>query len=448
MRILLKGGRVLDPATGLDQVADLLINNSQIEAIGANLPETDVDRVVRLNPNLWVTPGLVDIHVHFREPGQVHKETLATGAKAAVAGGFTSVCLMPNTQPTIDDLPSLEYLNLLARQQRPVNLYPVAAITKNIAGETLTEFGILQAHGAVAFTDDGHGLANSVRMRRALELVRPLGVPIICHAEDPNLSCDGCMNEGLTATLLGLPGIPNEAESVMIARDIQLVRRTGGRVHFTHVSCKESVDLIRQAKAEGLPVTMDVTPHHLTLTDRAVADMGYDTNLKMNPPLRSEADRQALIAALQDGTIDAIATDHAPHTPDDKSVTFDVAPCGVIGLETALGVILTHFYQTGLLSPLEIIRRMSTEPARLMQLPAGTLAVGAAADVTVIDPSADWLVMPELFESKSRNCPFNGHMLKGKATMVFASGQCLLGADRMQPSDPASAPLLTSPMPA
>jgi dihydroorotase len=432
--ILLKGGRVLNPATGCDQVMDVLIEGEQIKALGEDIPASQAETVIQLTPDQWVTPGLVDIHVHFRDPGRPDKETTASGAAAAVAGGFTSVCIMPNTTPTIDDLATLEYVNQAAKTQTKINIHAVAAATKNLAGEELTEIGSLYENGAVAFTDDGHCLMNANLMRLALEYATMFNAPVVCHAEDMNLSKEGCMNEGYYSTLLGLPGIPNIAESVIVGRDIELARMTGGHVHFAHVSTRESVDLIRRAKAEGVKVSGETTPHYLTLTDAEI--QRYDTHFKMNPPLRSESDRQALIEGLLDGTIEAIATDHAPHTPDEKALEFDKAPNGVVGLETSLGVVLTHLVHTGVLTPLKMVEVMSTRPAQLMRIPAGVLEPGARADITVIDPKAEWEVDPTQFKSKSRNTPFKGMPLKGRPEMVFAAGECLLDASNRlkQPS--------------
>jgi dihydroorotase len=426
-KTLLKGGRVIDPASNTDAVLDVLIDGDVIAAVGPNLPEAGVDTVVQLTPDHWVTPGLVDIHVHFRDPGRPDKETTATGAASALAGGFTSVCIMPNTTPTLDSLSVLEYIKQVAQRDSKVNIYAVCAATKGLAGEELTEIGSLYENGAVAFTDDGHCLMNANLMRLALQYAKMFDAPVVCHAEDMNLSGHGCMNEGYYSTLLGLPGIPNIAESVIVGRDIELARETGGHVHFAHVSTAESVDLIRKAKAEGVRVSGETTPHYLTLTDAAV--QGYDPDFKMNPPLPSESDRQALIKAVQDGTIEAIATDHAPHTPDEKSLEFDKAPNGVVGLETSLAVMLTHFVHTGLLTPLQLIDRMATSPARLLKLPAGTLDVGAKADVTVIDPNEQWVVDPSQFKSKSRNSPFKGMTLSGRPKQVYSAGECVLGED-------------------
>jgi len=424
MKKLLKGGRVLDPSQNLDSVMDVLIDGDVIAEIAANIPDSKADEVFQLSPDVWVTPGLIDIHVHLRDPGHPDKETIQSGTEAAIAGGFTAVACMPNTQPTLDDLQTLTYVNTTAERTARIPVYPVCAATHEIAGHQLTDMGELKANGAVAFTDDGHCLMDSRMMRLALEYATMLGVPFVCHAEDMNLSANGCMHEGFFSTLLGLPGVPAEAESIIVGRDIQLANMTGGHVHFAHVSTAQAVKLIRQAKAEGIRITAETTPHYIAMTDEALA--AYDADFKMNPPLRTESDKQALIEALQDGTIDAIATDHAPHTSDQKQQTLDCAPNGVVGLETSLGVCITHLVQPGLLTPLQLVQRMSTGPAQCLNIPGGTLKPGSRADVTVIHPTIKWTVDPNQFKSKSRNTPFKGQTLTGKAMYVFSAGQELL----------------------
>jgi dihydroorotase len=427
-RILLQGGRVINPSTNHDGVADVLIEDGRVAAIGQNLSADSVDHVVRLTAEQWVIPGLVDIHVHFRDPGFPDKETTRSGAEAAIAGGVTTVCTMPNTRPVVDNVQTLQHVQRIAREQSRVHIHPVAAITKDLAGEELVNYGKLYENGAVGFTDDGHCVNNADRMRRCLELTRIFNAPVMVHAEDCHLAGKGCMHEGEYSTRMGLPGQPSVAESTIVARDIELARMTGGHVHFTHISSKESIALIRRAKAEGLPVTVDVTPHHLALNDEDVANAAYDPDFKMNPPLRSEADRQALIQALKEGVIDAIATDHAPHNLDEKQLPFDVAPCGVVGIETSLAVILTYFVHPGEISPMDLVRRMSYQPAQVMRLPfAGRLEQGLPADITVVEPNIEWFVTPEVFQSKSKNSPFKGMTLRGKAKMVFVDGQCVLG---------------------
>lgn len=422
MKKLLKGGRVINPATQTDDILDVLIEDGVIAAIEKNIPAAQANEVISLSGDYWVVPGLVDVHVHFRDPGSPDKETTETGAAAAVTGGFTTVCVMPNTSPVIDSTPMIQYL-MNAAKPTGIQIFPVAAVTRGLEGEEMTSIGTLVQQGAVAFSDDGKPVSSANMMRKALEYAKMWDVPIVCHAEDCSLCGNGVMHEGYYSTALGLPGIPSVAESVMVARDIELARFTGGRVHFAHISSKESVDLIRKGKQEGVNITAETTPHYLALTDACC--QGYDPDFKMNGPLRAEADRQSLIAAIQDGTIDVIATDHAPHTPDEKSLAFDEAPNGVVGLETSLGVMLTHFHHTGLLQPTEIVKLMASRPAEIFKLPAGDLSVGKRADITVVDPNREWTVDPRAFKSKSRNTPFKGHTLKGKAVLTIAAGQVL-----------------------
>ena len=422
MKKLLKGGRVINPATHTDDVLVVLIEDGRVVAIEKNIAESH-DEVITLTSKHWVVPGLVDVHVHFRDPGSPDKENTESGAAAAIAGGFTTVCVMPNTSPVIDSTPMVQYI-LNAAKSTGIQIFPIAAVTRGLEGQEMTSIGTLLANGAVGFSDDGKPIASANMMRKALEYSKMFDVPIVCHAEDCSLFGHGVMHEGYYSTLLGLPGIPSVAESVIVARDIELVRFTGGKVHFAHISSKESVALIRKAKAEGLPITAETTPHYLSLTDACC--QGYDPDFKMNGPLRADSDQAALLEAVADGTIDVIATDHAPHTPDEKSMAFDGAPNGVIGLETSLGVILTHLHHTQRISPTEIVRLMSTRPAELFKLKeSGNLAVGQRADITVIDPDLRWTVDPSQFKSKSRNSPFKGHTLTGKAVLTIANGESL-----------------------
>jgi dihydroorotase len=430
MKTLLKGARVLCPANKIDSVQDVFIENGVIAQIGNNLSTESADQIIELSSNQWVIPGLVDVHVHFRDPGHSDKETTATGAEAALAGGFTSVCVMPNTSPVIDSTPMLLYL-LNAARNTGIQIHPIAAVTKGLQGEELTPMGTLKAHGAVAFSDDGRPVSSANMMRKALEYSKMFDLPIVCHAEDCSLFGNGVMHEGYYSTVLGLPGIPSVCESVIVARDIELVRYVGGRVHFAHVSSKESVNLIRKAKEEGLAVTAETTPHYLTLTDACC--QSYDPDFRMNGPLRADDDQEALIQALMDGVIDVIATDHAPHTPEEKALPFDCAPNGVIGLETSLGVMLTNFYHNKKLSATDLVRVMSSRPAEIFKLPgAGRLEVGARADIAVIDPNLEWVVDPTTFKSKSRNTPFKGQTLKGRATHTFAAGNLLFSLENTQ----------------
>jgi dihydroorotase len=419
-KTLLKGGRVLNPATGLDAIQDVLIVSGKIEAIGQNLAVDADTEVVLLKASQWVTPGLIDIHVHLRDMGQSSKETIRSGTQAAIAGGFTRLCTMANTNPILDHAMVMDRYTTLIEQTALIPVHLVAAATKNIAGEELTEMAALKNKGAVGYSDDGNCIMDSRVARLVMEYSTMLGQPFICHAEDTHLSAHGCMNEGEVSTLLGLPGIPHESESSIVARDIQLAGLTGAHVHFAHISTAQSVNLIRQAKLEGVHVTAETAPHYLALTDKAL--LQYNTHAKMNPPLRLQSDCEALKQGLLDGTIDCIATDHAPHTTTEKSQPMDGCPFGVIGLETALAVTLTQLYHTGLATPLQIINWMSTQPAKIMGLPGGSLTVGDVADITVIDPDLSWTVSASDFYSKGRNTPFEGQRVSGQALLVYSAG--------------------------
>jgi dihydroorotase len=375
-----------------------------------------------------VTPGLIDMHVHLREPGQEHKETIATGCRAAVAGGFTAVCCMPNTNPVNDSRQVTELILEKASKANLARVYPVAAISKGLAGKTLCEYGDLKAAGAIAVSDDGNPVMNSRLMRMALESARDIGLLSISHCEDLDLAAGGAMNAGPVATRLGLSGIPNESESIMVQRDIALSELTGAPVHIAHVSTAESVHAVREAKAGGIGVTAETAPHYFTLTDEAVQE--YHTNAKMNPPLRSQRDREAIRRGLADGTIDAIATDHAPHASIEKDVAFDEAPNGIIGLETALPLGL-QLVRDGVISIQMLIEKMSTNPARILKLEHG-LAVGRAADITIIDPDVAFSVEADQLHSLSRNMPYDGWQMIGKAVLSMVAGR--VAFDEMQPS--------------
>ncbi|MEK6769023.1 MAG: dihydroorotase [Gemmatimonadota bacterium] len=417
--VLIRGARVIDPSVGRDAVADLAIAEGRILAVGPSLGVPDGAEVIDAN-GLVVAPGFVDLHVHLREPGREDVETIATGARAAVAGGFTSVCAMPNTDPVTDNQAAVGFIVSQARQAGTARVYPIGAVSLGQRGEQLTEMGELVAAGAIAVSDDGKPVATAHLMRTALEYAMTFGIPVIDHCEDHTLSAGGAMHEGLTSTRLGLKGIPRAAEDVIVARDIALAELTGGHVHLAHISTAGAVRMIRDAKARGVPVTAEVTPHHFTLTD-ACCD-GYNTNAKMNPPLREGHDVEALRAALADGTIDCIATDHAPHHYDAKEAEFDFAPFGVVGLETALGVAMVELVERGVLPLSALVHRLATRPAEVAHLPAGTLAPGAPADVIVFDPAAEWTVDPAAFFSKSRNTPFAGRRLKGVIRWTLVGG--------------------------
>jgi dihydroorotase len=415
--ILLRGGRVLDPMREFDAQSDVLLRDGKIAQVERGLAAPGA-KVIDVK-DCWVVPGLIDLHVHLREPGQEYKENIETGTAAAAAGGFSAVCCMPNTNPPNDTRAVTDLIVQRARDKGSVRVYPIGCITQGQKGETLADMGELQEAGCVAVSDDGHGVMNSEVMRRALEYARSFRMPIVQHCEDSALSAGGAMHEGLASTRFGIRPQPAVAESAMLARDLELVALTGGRYHMAHISCAESVRLIREAKQRGLPVTCEVTPHNLMLTDQACA--GYDTFFKMNPPLRSSSDQTALREALADGTIDAIATDHAPHSPVEKEVEFEQAANGVIGLETALALAV-EMVEAGVLTPAKLVMRMSAGPARVLGLPGGSLAPSAPADVTVIDPKAAWTCDPTLFRSKARNTPFGGRAMRGRAVLTVVGG--------------------------
>jgi len=424
-RVLIRGGRVLDPASDRDEIADVLLEGGRIAAVGSGL-EAPGAAVVEA-AGRWVAPGFVDLHAHLREPGQEYKEDIASGGRAAVAGGFTAVACMANTQPANDDPSVTDYVLDRARQDSPARVYPIAAATKGLAGEVMTEMAALVRAGAVAFSDDGQTIMDGGVMRRVLEYSRLVEAPVIVHAEDRTLVREGVVNEGPVSTRLGLPGNPAVAEAVQVARDLLLAELTGAHLHVAHVSTAAAVELIRRAREQGIHVTAEVTPHHLTLTDEAT--LGYDTNTKVAPPLRSAADMHACRRALADGTLDAVATDHAPHAVHEKEVEFTAAPPGLIGLETALAVVL-DLVRAGEIAPLELVRRLSSNPARILRRPGGSLAPGAVADVVMVDPELRWTYDPAKGWSKSRNSPWAGRTLQGRAVATWVDGRLVYDAER------------------
>jgi dihydroorotase len=424
--ILIRGGRVIDPSRRTDGIADVYVAEGRIASVGRNITGEDGAEVIEAVGKV-VAPGLIDLHVHLREPGFEDLETVATGAMAAAAGGFTAVCAMPNTDPPLDNQGAIGFVVSQAQRAGKARVYPIGTISVGQKGEKLSEFGELMSAGAVAVSDDGKPVMNSHLMRTALEYARTFGIPVADHCEEITLAHAGAMHEGIVATRLGLKGIPAAAEEIHVARDINLSELTGGHIHLCHMSTRGSVDLIRRAKDKGLKVTAEVAPHHFTLTHEACE--GYNTNAKMNPPLREEADVEALQGALKDGTIDVIATDHAPHHYDAKEREFDQAPNGIIGLETSFGLAMTQLVRPGLVSLPDLLYRMSTLPAQLFHLPGGTLAVGAPADLAILDPDAEWTVDPGRFYSKSRNTPFGGRRLFGLAEVTIVRGKVVYRRD-------------------
>jgi dihydroorotase len=420
MSILISGGLVVDPALGLEEVRDLLVEDGRIVALEPPGAIPAEGREVIDARGLVVAPGLIDMHVHLREPGEEYKETIETGTAAAARGGFTGVACMPNTRPVNDSSAVTRFILDQADRMGRARVYPVGAISQGSLGESLSEYGELKAAGCVAVSDDGRPVMHALLMRRALEYARTFDLLVISHAEDLELRGEGVMHEGKVSVRLGLEGIPAAAEEIIVYRDIRLARLAGARLHIAHVSTAGSVAIIREAKLAGFDITAETAPHYFTLTDEAV--LGFDTNAKVNPPLRSGWDREAIMEGLADGTIDVIACDHAPHSVLEKDVEFAEAAFGLIGLETSVGLSLKLVHE-GVLTMSQLIAKMSTNPAAILRVPGGTLAPGSPADITLIDPNREWTVDAAQFASKSRNCPFQGWNLKGKATLAFLGGR-------------------------
>ena len=423
MKRLLRGGRVVDPSQELDGRLDVLIEDGRVARIDEEIEAGDAE--VRDVSGLVVTPGWIDMHIHLREPGQEYKETVATGTLAAAAGGFTGVACMANTEPVNDNRSVTEHILKEAGRCGYARVYPIGAVSKGQRGEELAEIAEMVAAGVVAVSDDGHPVRHPALMRRALEYAQHFDIPVIQHAQDMELTDGGVMHEGEWSTRLGLPGWPGAAEDIVVARDILLTEDSGGRYHVAHLSTARALGLVRQAKARGLRVTCEVTPHHLLLTDALVADTGFSPDVKMNPPLRSERDREALIAGLADGTVDAIASDHAPHHPDEKDVEFSLAPFGIVGLETNLALCHDRLVRSGIISLSRLVELFSTGPARLLGIEGGSLAAGSVADVTLFDPEAEVTVSASGFRSKSRNTPFEGWTLRGRAVGTLLAGEAV-----------------------
>jgi len=431
MSMLVKGGRVIDPVNGRDGELDVLIDNGRISKIGRSLP-ADGAEVLTVKAGWLVVPGLIDIHVHLREPGQEHKETVATGTLSAVSGGFTAVACMPNTDPVNDHPGITELILRKAKEARLARVYPIGAVSIGSRGEQLAELAAQKAAGCVAFTDDGRPVATALLMRRALEYAGMLGVPIIDHCEDPSLKGDGVAHEGFRAASLGLRGIPGAAESIMVERDIALSELTGGAFHVAHMSARQSLRAVRDAKQRGAPVTSEVTPHHFVLTDDSLEQpIRYDTNTKMNPPLREAADRDAMIEGLADGTIDVIATDHAPHHADEKLVEFDHAPFGIVGLETAVSLVFDRLVHTGRIGLKRMIELLTVNPARVLHLPGGSLTEGQPADITILAPDATTTIRAADLRSKSKNTPFDGWTLRGGVAATMVDGRLVYSNPRL-----------------
>ena len=419
MGILIIGGRLIDPANGIDKVSNLLIEGERVSRISDKPIPSGNHEVI--DARGWVvSPGFIDLHVHLRDPGQEYKEDIRSGTEAAAAGGFTTVCCMPNTKPINDSETVTQYILDKAKKEGKVHVLPVGAITKGSKGEELAEIGKLKEAGCVALSDDGWPVMNSEIMRRALEYAKTFNLVVMPHCEDKCLSEGGVMNESRTSTELGLRGIPCQAEEVMISRDILLAELTGSRIHFAHISSEGGVRMIREGKKRGVAITAETAPHYFTLTDEAT--IGYNTNAKMNPPLRSYKDREAIKAGLKDGTLDAIATDHAPHSPDEKEQEFDRAPFGIIGLETVLPLSL-NLVRENVITLGEMTALLTSRPAKIIDLKKGSLEAGAFADLTLFDPEADWVVDPSKFKSKSRNSPFNGWKVKGQVRATIVAGK-------------------------
>ena len=427
MRLLIREGYIIDPVTNFQGEKDILIEEGKIKEISSSI-EQDSDVVIEAKGK-WVIPGLIDLHAHLREPGREDEETIYTGGRAGVKGGYITICCMPNTQPPIDEPSVVEYIKEKARFS-PIRIYPIGCISRRREGKELSEMALLKRAGVIGFSDDGDPVMDALLLRRAMEYSHSTALPLILHCEDKNLSGGGVMHEGYFSTLLGLPGIPHEAEEIMVKRDLEIARLTGARIHIAHVSCKRSVEYIKEAKEKGIKVTAEVTPHHLLLTDEEV--LNFDTNTKVNPPLREKEDRIALLEGIKNDVIDVISTDHAPHLSTEKEYDFLEAPFGMVGLETSFSSLFTHLVDKGFLSPMKLVEKMSVTPAKIFSLPGGGFTIGKQALLSIFNPHVEWVVRKEEMESLSYNTPFLGRKLKGKFEWVIIGEKLVLEKGRLK----------------
>ncbi len=430
MKLIIRGGRIIDPSSKLDRIGDIAIEDGKITSVGEKIGDQGFAKVISASGKV-VAPGLIDMHTHLREPGREDEESISSGTRAAASGGFTGVVCMANTSPPVDTAASVEFIRSRAKEEGVVRVYPVGAVTKGIKGKELSEIGELVASGAVAVSDDGEPIMDSSIMRLALEYAGMFNIPVISHCEDKYLSGEGVMNEGYVSTVLGLPGIPASSEEIMVARDIMLSQLTDSALHIAHISTAGSVELMRVAKSKGIKVSCETAPHYFSLTDEAVK--GFNANTRMYPPLRSADDVEAVREGLRDGTIDAIASDHAPHAAFEKEMEYGLAPPGIIGLETALSLSITMLVKKGFLEIGELIARMSARPAEILKLPGGNLRVGSPADITIIDTDRELTVDVGKFASRSRNCPFDGWKLCGEAVMTIVGGGIVVDRCKLSP---------------
>lgn len=423
-KLLIKNGRYINPKNNVNDLLDVFIEDGKIKEVKKDLNYTNVEIIDATN--CWVCPGLIDIHSHLRDPGNPEKETIATGTRSASAGGFTSVCAMANTNPTIDCAALVEYVTRVNKETGIINVFQIGSVSKGLKGEELSPMAELKASGAIAFSDDGKPVENLSLLRKALEYAKMLDMNIISHAETSSLCGCGAVNEGEWSLKLGIPGIPSASESVCVARELEVVRLTKGKLHFAHLSTKRGTELVRAARKEGLNVTAEVTPHHLVLTDEAIQH--FDTNAKMNPPLRTQEDIDELISGVLDGTIEVFATDHAPHSYEEKSRSMVEAPFGIIGFETALPIYLEVFYHSKRLNEILFIEKLTTNPARILNIPRGSISIGEVADITIIDPNYEWTYDVNKSKSKSRNSPFHDKKLKGKSLYTIVNGKVVFNS--------------------